>query len=203
AVLAVARAPSRTVASCAFVAVALGLALFAAGYRTTLQRGAADQAGFEVPLDFTAAEGPRLVKPLDAAPSQRFNALGGGATAYPVVRLGATTPGRGSTVLSPTVLGVPAGALGRMYWRSDFSTMSRRTLARRRTHAGELRPAGVPVPTGATSVTVAARGRGRSLDVRLVVEDERGRVSTLPLRRERSPVLSARLPRPHLRVVGI
>src|SRR5207247_1766943 len=40
AVLALARAPSRTVVSCAFVAVALGLALFAATYRATLARGA-------------------------------------------------------------------------------------------------------------------------------------------------------------------
>src|SRR5581483_5837673 len=53
AVLALARAPSRTVVSCAFVAVALGLALFAATYRATLARGAADQASFQVPLDFT------------------------------------------------------------------------------------------------------------------------------------------------------
>ena len=44
-VLALARAPSRTVVSCAFIAVALGLALFAGAYRATLARGAADQAG--------------------------------------------------------------------------------------------------------------------------------------------------------------
>ena len=124
AVLALARAPSRTVAGCAFVAVALGLALFAAGYRGTLARGATDQAGFEVPLDFTIAEGPRLQRPLDAASLKRFESVGGGAAAYPVVRLSATTPGLGSNVLSPTVLGVPAGALTQMYWRSDFSPLS-------------------------------------------------------------------------------
>src|SRR5436190_23528360 len=84
AVLALARAPSRTVAGCAFVAVALGLALFAAGYRATLDRGAADQAGFEVPLDFTVAEGHRLVRPLDAASLKRFEAVG--RAAYPVLR---------------------------------------------------------------------------------------------------------------------
>jgi hypothetical protein len=203
AVLALARAPSRTIAGCAFVAVALGLALFAAGYRATLDRGAADQAGFEVPLDFTVAEGPRLVKPLDAAPLKRFETLAGGATEYPVMRLSATTPGRGSTVLSPTVLGVPAGALARMYWRSDFSAVSRRALVRRLTGAGELRPAGVSVPPGATTLTVEAHGRGRALDVRLTVEDERGRVRTLRLRPAGSGILATRLLRSRLRVLGL
>src|SRR5436190_5627576 len=204
AVLALARAPSRTVAGCAFVAVALGLALFAAGYRATLDRGAADQAGFEVPLGFTVAEGHRLVKPLDAASLKRFDAVGGGAAAYPVLRLSATTPGRGSAVLSPTVLGVPAGALARMYWRSDFSPVPLRALGRQLTRAGELRPAGVPVPAGATAATVETRAHGRALDVRLIVEDERGRVRTLLLRRAGgSALLSARLPSPRLRVLGL
>jgi hypothetical protein len=203
AVLALARAPSRTVAGCAFIAVALGLALFAAGYRATLGRGATDQAGFEVPLDFTIAEGPRLVRPLDAASLKRFEAVGGGAAAYPVLRLSATTPGRGSNVLSPTLLGVPAGALARMYWRSDFSPLPRRTLARKLTRAGELRPAGVPVPAGATTVTVENHGRGRALELRLTVEDERARVRTLPLRRSGPHVLSARLPSSRLRVLGL
>src|SRR5436190_22524049 len=86
AVLALARAPSRTVAGCAFVSVALGLALFAATYRATLDSSAGDQAGFQVPLDFTLAEGPRLLKPLDAAPMPRFQKAAGGAGEYPVGR---------------------------------------------------------------------------------------------------------------------
>src|SRR5207253_10756553 len=100
-------------------------------------------AGFEVPLDFSVTEGQRLVPPLDAAPLSRFAQLG---TAYPVLRLGATTPGRGSTVLSPTVLGVPAAALTPMYWRSDFSPLAQRSIARRLAGGGVVRPAGVPVP---------------------------------------------------------
>src|SRR5204863_8290319 len=119
AVLALARAPSRTIVSCAFVTVALGLALFAASYRATLARGAADQAAFEVPLDFTLSEGSRLVLPLDAAPLARYGNLGPGEQAFPVVRLSATTPGSGASVLSPTVLGVPADGVARLHWRSD------------------------------------------------------------------------------------
>ncbi len=187
AVLALARAPTRTVASCAFVAVALGLALFAAAYRGTLSRGASDQAGFEVPLDFTVTEGSRLVRPLDAAAPGSYARLG---TAYPVLRLSATAPGRGSTVLSPTVLGVPGGALARMFWRRDFG--SRPRLA-----AGEVRLAGVEVPAGTVSLDT---GNNRGLDVRLALEDERGRVRTVPLR-PRKGGLAATLPAG--RLVGV
>src|SRR5439155_8638496 len=98
-VLALARAPSRTVVSCAFITVALGLALFAAAYRATLARGASDQAGFAVPLDYTVDEGSRLVLPLDAAPLSAYP-----GQAHGVVRVTATAPGRGAAVLSPTVL---------------------------------------------------------------------------------------------------
>jgi len=188
AVLALARAPTRTVASCAFVAVALGLALFAAAYRGTLARGASDQAGFEVPLDFTVAEGSRLVRPLDAAAPGTYARLGDG---YPVLRLSATAPDRGSAVLSPTVLGVPSSALARMFWRSDFG--SRPRLA-----AGGVRLAGIEVPHG--SVSLDTGGSNRGLDVRLAVEDERGRVRTVPLR-PRSGRLAATLPAG--RIVGL
>jgi FtsX-like permease family protein len=181
AVLALARAPTRTVASCAFVAVALGLALFAAAYRGTLARGASDQAGFEVPLDFTLAEGPRLVRPLDAAAPSSLARLGG---AFPVLRLSATAPGRGSVVLSPTVLGVPSGALRRMFWRSDFGP-------RPRLAGGKVRLAGRTVPAG--RVSLATGGTDRGLDVRLAIEDARGRVRTIPLRPRRGG-LSAELP---------
>lgn len=203
AVLALARAPSRTVAACAFVAVALGLALFAASYRATLDRGATDQAGFQVPLDFSVAEGPRLVRPLDAAPLHRFATVDGATAAYPVVRLAATTPGRGSAVLSPTVLGVPRGALTRMYWRSDFSSLTRQTLVGKLTRAGSMRAVSVAVPVGATTLAVETRARGSALDLQLVVEDDRGRVRTLPLRQHAGTAVSATLPSRHLRVLGM
>jgi hypothetical protein len=203
AALALARAPSRTVAGCAFVSVALGLALFAATYRATLDRGAGDQAAFQVPLDFTLAEGPRLLKPLDAAPLQRFKNAAGATAAYPVVRLAATTPGRGSNVLSPTVLGVPAAALERMYWRSDFSSLTREALARQLARGGPVRAAGVPVPAGATALATDVHVRGEAVDLQLVVEDERGRVRTVPLRQHGSSAASGTLPSAHLRVLGI
>src|SRR5581483_8147806 len=72
ALLALARAPVRTAATAAFLVVSLGLALFAVTYRSTLERGARDQAAFSVPLDFTVTEGQRLVLPLEAASVERY-----------------------------------------------------------------------------------------------------------------------------------
>jgi hypothetical protein len=183
AVLALARAPSRTVVSCAFVAVALGLALFAASYRATLARGAADQAAFEVPLDFRVSEGSRLVLPVDAAPLSGYEQLGRDVRAYPVVRLSATTPGRGSSVLSPTVLGLPTEAVRQLRWRSDFSSQSPRTIAGR--IAGKTEPslAGNALPAGTQTLSVAGRISGSDVLLGLVVADDRGRIETLPLGR--------------------
>ncbi len=205
AVIALARAPSRTVVSCAFVAVALGLALFAAGYRATLDRGAADQAAFQVPLDFTLVESSQLVMPLDAAPLARYRRLGGGAHPYAVLRLSSSAPGLGSTVLSPTVLGVAPGALERLRWRSDFSSLPLRTIARRLLPGREPRLAAVPVAPGATTLSVAARLRGPDVVAGLVVADDTGRVSVLPMGRlHGAATLAARLPPGHpARVLGL
>ena len=71
--LALARAPARTIATVGFLIVSIGLALFAAGYRATLEDGARDEAAFAVPLDYTLSEGPRLVLPLDAAPLAAYD----------------------------------------------------------------------------------------------------------------------------------
>jgi hypothetical protein len=205
AVLALVRAPSRTVVSCAFVAVALGLALFAASYRATLDRGAADHAAFEVPLDFTVSEGSRLVRPLDATPLARYERLGGGVRAYDVLRASATAPGSGSSVLSPVVLGIPADAVRRVHWRSDFSHLSPAAISQRLAPNGEPRLTSVRLPAGATTVSFTARARGAAVDVRLVTRDDRGRTRVVPLGvlAKRPAILSAQLPHRATQLVGL
>ncbi len=206
-VLALARAPSRTVVTCAFVAVALGLALFAAAYRATLARGASDQAAFQVPLDYKVSEGPKLVEPLDAAPLSAYERTAPGTDAFPVVRVAATTPGEGTAVLSPTVLGVPAAAIRQMHWRSDFSSLSRSEIAKRLSAQGEPHLRGPRIPAGAGTLSINARLRGADLLAWVVAADPRGRISLLPLGRVRpgGPVtLTARTPRDRpLRILGI
>jgi hypothetical protein len=204
-VLALARAPSRTVVSCAFIAVALGLALFAAAYRATLARGDADQAAFQVPLDYTVSEGSKLVMPLDAAPLRSFAATAPGARAYGVVRLSATTPGAGAAVISPTVLGLPADAIRRLHWRSDFSSLPLRTIARKLAAQGEPRQAGVTLAPGTRTVSTTARLRGAGLVAWLVVGNGRGRISLLRLGRvpTKKGTLSTRVPAAYSRVLGL
>jgi FtsX-like permease family len=204
-VLALARAPSRTVVSCTFIAVALGLALFAAAYRATLARGDADQAAFQVPLDYTVSEGSKLVMPLDAASLRSFAATAPGARAYGVVRISATTPGTGAAVISPTVLGLPADAIRRLHWRSDFSSLPLRTIARKLAAQGEPRQAGVTLAPGPRTVSTTARLRGAGLVAWLVVGNGRGRISLLRLGRvpTKKGTLSTRVPAAYSRVLGL
>ncbi|HZO63219.1 MAG TPA: FtsX-like permease family protein [Gaiellaceae bacterium] len=205
-VLALARAPSRTVVSCSFITVALGLALFAAAYRATLSRGSSDQAAFEVPLDYTVAEGSKLVMPLDAAPLAAYARTAPGAHAYPVLRLAATTPGAGTAVLSPTVLGLPAAAMSHLRWRSDFSSLPPAQIERRLSAQGEPRLRGVRIPAGTTTLSTVARLRGADVVARIVAADPRGRISLLRLGRVRPGArrLSATVPaQGPLRVLGI
>jgi hypothetical protein len=180
-VLALSRAPSRTLAACAFVAVALGLALFAVTYRATLRQGAADQASFRVPLDFVATEGARLVLPLDAAPPSRYAAVAPGTHAYPVLRSSATTAGLGAAVASVTVLGIPPAAVRRLHWRPDYSSSSQASLAGRLAAGGEPRLTGPALPPGPSRVTLRVRVHGIDVRLALVVADATGRARTVTL----------------------
>jgi hypothetical protein len=200
ALLALARAPSRTIATAAFLLVSIGLALFAAGYRATLERSARDEAAFAVPLDYVLSEGSQLVRPLDAAPLSRYRTIG---TPYPVLRRSATVPGSGTSVLNPTLLGVPTEALAELHWRSDFSRLSPVELARRIGADGPSRLRAVPV-TGA-AVSLRVRVRGAPVGVRLAVADSSGRIRVVPLgeRGAGSSTLAARLPRGTREVIGL
>jgi ABC-type antimicrobial peptide transport system permease subunit len=178
--LALARAPGRTAAAGAFVVVTAGVLVFAAAYRSTLERGAGDEAGFAVPLDVTLSEGSQLVRPLDAAPVSSYEHLAPGVRAYPVLRSSADVAGSGSSVSAATVLGVPSGALAAMHWRGDYSPTARSKLVR------ELRPAppvelrGVALPAGAVDLGLKARLRGMPLSIGLVLRDSHGRIRQVP-----------------------
>jgi hypothetical protein len=181
AALALTRARRRTVAICAFLVVSLGLALFASSYRATLAQGAADEAAFAVPLDFTATEGSRLVLPLDAAALGSYERLAPRVRAFPIVRQLGSTPGQGTGALSPAVLGVPAAAIRSLHWRSDFSSLGREQIADRLAVHGPVHLWGVRVPPGTRTLTLPIRFAGVALNLALAAEDARGRTVILPL----------------------
>jgi hypothetical protein len=181
ALIALARAPSRTLATVAFLVVAVGLALFAAGYRATLNRQAGDQAAFAVPLDLTLSQGPKLALPLDAAPLRRYQQLGPSVNAYPILRRSAAVPGLGSSAQSMTVLGVPPAAFAGMHWRSDFSSTGRSELVRALAADGPASPRGVHLPDGPLELTLPVQVHGAPLRVDLAVRDARGRTTAVPM----------------------
>ena len=113
------RGPGTTVVTVGFLTIAFGLALLAEGYRATLARGESEQAAFQVPLDVAVQEDLlSLVRPLDAAPIERYRALAGpGGDAHPVLRVTGGA-GRAEQVTGVTVLGLDRGAIERVgVWR--------------------------------------------------------------------------------------
>jgi hypothetical protein len=178
ALLALSRAPLRTTATAAFLLVSLGLGLFAASWRATIERGAHDQAAYEIPLDFSLTEGRRLVLPLEAAPLTRYESLAPGVRAYPVLRRTAAVAGVGTAVLSPTVLGLSPDAISRLHWRGDFGSDSPSTLARR-VDLGAIQAHGVPLPVGTRRLSLDVELRGVPVRLQLVARDASGRTQLL------------------------
>ena len=205
ALLALARAPGRTTAAGAFVVVAAGLVVFAAAYRSTLERGAGDEASFAVPLDFTVSEGPHLVLPLDATSTEGYERLAPGTHAYPVLRRSADAVGTGTSVQSATVLGVSPAAVSAMHWRSDYSATARSGLARAIRWNGPAALRGVRLPVGAAALLLHVRVRGAALALNLVLRDARGRIQDLAFGTAGPGVstLSARVPAQASEVVAL
>jgi hypothetical protein len=203
--LALARAPARTTATAAFLLVSLGLALFASSWRATLDRGARDQAAFAVPLDFTAAEGSRLVLPLDAASLDRFERVVPGARAFPVLRRTADVAGVGSSVAGPVVLGVPPDAVRRLLWRPDYADAPAAAIAARLAAGGRAGRSAVPLPAGTRTATLNVTLRGVAVRLDLVLLDAGGRSVAVRLG-EKGPGhwrLTARLPAGTRGVAGL
>src|SRR5262249_7958282 len=145
ALLGLARSPRRAALTAAVIAVSLGLALFAQGYRATLAGGQRDQAAFAVPVDVTLREGAALLPP----PSGRPGRSRAGAPAAPVLRSSAPVPASGASPTPVQGLGVPATALPRLRWRSDFAASSPSELARQLQAGGPMRAAGPTIPADA------------------------------------------------------
>ena len=57
---------------------------------------------------------------------------------------------------------LPAGAIARLRWRSDTSSLPLHTIVRKLGAQGEPRQAGVDLPADARTVAVRARRRGVS-----------------------------------------
>jgi len=117
----VARSPGAAGVAAAFLALAVGLAVLAVAYRSTLRTGERDQAAYAVPADVVVREDLRALVPVTrAAPLPRYAAIPGVEAAYPVLRSSASA-GPAASVSGVTVLGVPQGVIRSLpLWRGDW-----------------------------------------------------------------------------------
>jgi hypothetical protein len=157
AVASLARRPGAGSAAAAFFVVSVAFAVFAASYRTTLDRGQRTQAAFALGADIVLREDLRRLVPVrDVATRPRLDALGPGVVAAPVVRQSANVAGAGA-LTGITLLGLPPASLGTL--RGADLDVPELTIP------SELR--GPRLPEGAT--TLAIGGRSSVGGVRLAV----------------------------------
>jgi len=174
ALLSLARAPGTATFAIIFVSVSVGLAVFAAAYRSTLIRNDSDRAAFEVPLDFTVKQDPRFVSDatsVGSAYAARFNAV-------PVIRLQGEAPSLDRRAV--TFLGLPADDLTRLHWRGDFASESPSELARR-IGGPPVRLQGTRIPPGAREFRLPVTIRGDSIHLSANIRRPNGRFIVLDL----------------------
>ena len=188
----VARSPGAAGVAAAFLALAVGLAVLAVAYRSTLQTGEHDQAAYAVPADVVVREDLRALVPVTrAAPLERYGAIPGVEAAYPVLRSSASA-GPAASVSGVTVLGVPGPAIRAMpLWRGGWGT-SKEGLAEAVAPSGSTALRGVTL-RGAMRLAV---GPGL-VSYRATIEQPDGSFRLVELGRadgDRPSVLSVALP---------
>jgi hypothetical protein len=177
AAVSLARGPGAASVTVAFLSIAFALTLLAEGYRATLSRAESDSAAFRVPLDVVVREDlRRLVPVLDAAPLDRFEDLGPGARAVPILRLQAGAGGA-EGISGVTVLGLPARELPRLRgWRGEWADESRSDLAAALAPAGDAR-----LQAPRVGGRLALRASAGLVSLRAILVDSSGRFHRLAL----------------------
>src|SRR4051812_46118565 len=166
AALSLARSPGRARAAVAFLVVALGFALFAAVYRSTLAAGEREQAAYAVPADFVVSEDPAQLVPLNHLPEPDVAA---GAEVTPVLRQTGDVS-RLQASGGADVLGIPADGLPQIAgWRGDFAPQPLTALAAAIKPVDPVAIRTVPLPRGARTLELPLTIRGRPLAVRATI----------------------------------
>jgi len=184
AALALVRNPGYAAVAAAFVAVSLGLALFASAYRSTLARGQYDQARFATGADFVLREDPsRLIPVRDAVSSAPLRQLGSGVKASMVTRLSGSIGGA-REVTGIAVLGLdPASMASVDGWRDDFAAQPLPTLVGRVAAGRPIGLTGPLLPRRAGRLSLPVVARGRSLAVAASIQARDGVFASVDLGR--------------------
>jgi FtsX-like permease family len=164
--LGLARNPGYAAVAVAFVAVSVGLALFAEAYRSTLARGQRDEARYAAPADFIVREDlSRLVPVRDAVRPADLRSLGADVRPSVVLRMNGSIQGA-RDVTGVTVLGLDRASVeGVDGWRSDFADAGLATLADRVVSPNQVAITGPSLPPRATRLLLPVRVRGRSFSM--------------------------------------
>jgi len=193
ALLSLARAPGDVILSVVFFVVAVSVAVYAISYRGTLLTGERQQASYAVPAAVVLTEDlTKLVTVQQAASPASYATLG---QATPVLRDAGYVTGNGGRDF--TLLALPAASLAHIQgWRSDFSSDSSATLARRLAPSGPTALRGIDLPATATTLHVPATVRGDRVGLSVAVLNRRGDFTSVDLG-EHGPgthLLGARIP---------
>jgi hypothetical protein len=154
AALTVVRRPGEAAVLGAFVSVTLGLAVFLAVYRSTLDRSRRDELAYAAPTQFRVSEDLSSLVPVTSVPLRDLP----GQTKLPVLRLSGEAP-RPSGSLGFTLLGLPARSLPTLDgWRDDFSSLSPRAIAARLAARTDTSFRAIPLSRRGLAVPMAASG---------------------------------------------
>ncbi|HKG11318.1 MAG TPA: hypothetical protein VKB07_12170, partial [Gaiellaceae bacterium] len=176
------RNPGYAAVAVAFVAVSVGLALFAEAYRSTLERGERDQARYAAPADFIVREDLSHLVPVgDAVRPADLRSLGADLRSSAVLR--ATASIRGARdVTGVTVLGLDRSSVeGVDGWRADFADAGVVTLADRIAAPRKVVIGGPALPRRATRLLLPVRVRGRSFSMAATIHAPDASFVTLAL----------------------
>ncbi len=152
AVVGAVRRPLVVVTTVGFVTAAIAAVVFSGAYRATLLEGAADQAGFQVPLDARLMPGGDSASPLQVVAGAP--AVG---TSYPIVRSAAGVRTSATSATAATLLGVPPAVLPAI---ARWSRLTGDTDPRAAAAAVTVpeRSAGIALPDAATTLSIPVRG---------------------------------------------
>jgi hypothetical protein len=184
-----ARNPGHAAIAATFLVASLGLALFAVGYRSTLEQGQRDEAAFAVPAPYVLTEDFNQLVPVPHG-AQHLD-----RPSTPVVRLSGNVP-------SGTAFGflaLPREAIASVGgWRGDFASQSRAALAAA-VSPGEAPLRTLALPRG-REFTLPATAVGDDIGVRAFFRSKLGDYVAVGLgqtRSGRTVLLHGRIPFRH------
>ena len=172
--------PLRPAATAALLTAAVATSVFAGAYRATLDRGAADQAAFAVPLDARVQTGPSLIRPYDAAPPAALAAELPGVTSRPVLRVTASRRVASDQGTAVQLVGLDPATLPAMAAWGDTTGGADPAGIARALRVGAL-PQGVPLPAG-RRLRIETPGQRVTLAVTATVRAADGREQNVETR---------------------